>query len=356
LPKTDAANEMIDKFLNYLRYERNRSELTVSSYERDLRSFEAYFKNKDSQLSWESLDSDVIRDWMESLMDQGDMASTVNHCLSAVRSFFRFALARGLVKRDPSHVVKGPKKQKPLPYFVREDDMDRLIDLPQMWGDGQDYQSLRARTIIILLYSTGMRLAELVGLDNSDVDFLQHQVKVTGKRNKQRLIPMGDEVEQVLREYMARRDEQLGWQPTALITSDKGVRISRSVVQKTVKDCLSKVTTMKKRSPHVLRHSFATAMLNNGAGLESVRKLLGHESVATTEIYTHTTFEQLKKVYHTAHQLWKLRFSQFILTLLRSYRRSSTRRSPSWKKPLRTSRRWRCSARSSSRPLPRTSK
>lgn len=142
-------------------------------------------------LSWESVDSDVIRDWMESLMDKGDMASSVNFYLSAVRSFFRFALSRGLVKRDPSHLVKGPKKQKPLPQFVRESEMDRLFDMPQMWE--HNYKGTRARTIVLLFYSTGIRLAELVGLNTLDVDFFSHQLKVTGKRNKQRIIPFGEE-------------------------------------------------------------------------------------------------------------------------------------------------------------------
>ena len=289
---------MVNEFLNYLRYERNRSELTVRTYGRSLEDFEAYFKNRDSQLSWESVDSDLIRDWMESMMDKGDMASTVNNCLSAVRSFFRFALSRHLVDHDPAYAVKGPKKQKPLPQFVREEEMDRLIDLPEMWGS--DVKALRARTIIILFYETGIRLAELIGLDDKDVDFAAHQLKVTGKRNKQRIVPFGGELERALQEYMSQRDEALR-QDTALFLSDKGQRMTRSQVENIVKKYLSMVTTLKKRSPHVLRHSFATAMLNNGAGLESVRKLLGHESVATTEIYTHTTFEQLKKVYENAH-------------------------------------------------------
>jgi integrase/recombinase XerC len=290
---------MIEKFLDYLKYERNRSELTVQSYERSLREFESYFKNREGQLSWESIDSDVIRDWMESLMDKGDMASTVNRCLSAVRSFYRFALSRRLVKHDPSHVVKGPKKQKPLPQFVRENEMDRLLDIKEMWGS--QYKDVRARTIIITFYSTGVRLAELVGLNTADVDFTSHQLKVTGKRNKQRIIPFGAELEKELQNYIALRDAEVGHATDPLFTSEKGERIKRSQVEKLVKDHLSLVTTLKKRSPHVLRHSFATAMLNNGAGLESVRKLLGHESVATTEIYTHTTFEQLKKVYKNAH-------------------------------------------------------
>ena len=290
---------MIKDFLNYLRYERNRSELTVRNYEKGLADFESYFKNRDCHLSWESVDSDIIRYWMESMMDKGDMASTVNNRLSAVRSFFRFALSRGLVSHDPSHIVKGPKKQKPLPYFVREADMNRLIDVPQMWGDR--YSDVRARTIIILFYETGMRLAELTALNDQDIDFVSRQLKVTGKRNRQRIIPFGQELEQTLRRYMALRDEQPLRDGQALVQNDKGERMSRFQVESIVRRCLSKVTTQKKRSPHVLRHSFATAMLNNGAGLESVQKLLGHESVATTEIYTHTTFEQLKKVYENAH-------------------------------------------------------
>ena len=290
---------MIDDFLNYLRYERNRSELTVRNYEKSLRYFESYFKNRESHLSWESVDSDIIRDWMESMMDKGDMASTVNNSLSAVRSFFRFALARGLVEKDPAYAVKGPKKRKPLPQYVRESEMDRLIDLPEVWGDSM--KDVRARTIIILFYETGIRLAELVALDDQDVDFGMHQLKVTGKRNKQRIIPFGAELEETLRHYMKQRDEQIVKQEQALLLNDKGQRVTRYQVASVVKRYLSLVTTLKKRSPHVLRHSFATAMLNNGAGLESVRKLLGHESVATTEIYTHTTFEQLKRVYENAH-------------------------------------------------------
>jgi integrase/recombinase XerC len=290
---------MIEDFLDYLRYERNRSDFTVRNYEESLRGLESYFKNRENHLSWESVDSDLIRDWMESMMDKGDMASTVNNRLSAVRSFFRFALSRGLVANDPAHHVKGPKKKKPLPQFVREGDMDRLMDVPEMWND--NYKDMRARTIILLFYTTGIRLAELIGLDDQDVDFVNHQLKVTGKRNKQRIVPFGEELEHALKEYVAQRDGQPLKRESALFLNDKGCRMKRCQVEQIVKDGLSRVTTMKKRSPHVLRHTFATAMLNNGAGLESVRKLLGHASVATTGIYTHTTFEQLKRVYKDAH-------------------------------------------------------
>ena len=291
---------MVEQFLNYLRYERNRSELTVRRYEKALRSFEAYFKNKDSQLSWESIDSDVIRDWMESMMDNDAMASTVNNCLSAVRSFFRFALSRKLVAKDPAHVVKGPKKEKPLPHFVREREMDQLLDDKQ-W-DATNIKDVRARTILLMFYETGIRLAELIGLDDEDIDLAQRQLKVTGKRNKQRIVPFGAELTQALQDYLRLRNEQeVTREDRAFFVSDKGKRVGRSLVTKIVRDNLSLVSTMKTRTPHVLRHSFATAMLNNGAGLESVKKLLGHESIATTEIYTHTTFEQLKRIYKKAH-------------------------------------------------------
>ena len=289
---------MIDLFLKYLRYERNRSELTVQRYEMSLRDFEAYFQSLEAGLDWASVDADIIRGWMESLMERGNIASTVNTGLSALRSFYRFALARKLVDRDPAHSLTGPKKSKPLPQFVRESEMDKLLDEEQ-WDD--DFNSVRARTIIILLYEAGLRRAELIGLNDGDVDFAAGQLKVTGKRNKQRIVPFGEELARQLQHYIEVRDSKVGSTEGALFVEKNGKRITANRVYVTTRDSLAKVTTMKKRSPHVLRHSFATAMLNNGAGLESVRQLLGHESLETTEIYTHTTFEQLKRVYKDAH-------------------------------------------------------
>jgi integrase/recombinase XerC len=287
-----------DQFLDYLLYEKNRSELTVKRYRQALADFETFFQRLEGGITWDTVDTDVIRNWMEQRMDEGTKASTVNADLAAVRSFFRFALKRGLVEKDPSHAVGGLRKQKSLPLFVKESDLDKLLD-EEEWGE--EYKEVRARTIIILLYETGMRRAELVGLDDSDVDFEAGQLKVTGKRNKQRIIPFGKEVTETLRHYMEVRNEQLERHSEALFLNKHGERISDSEVYRDVRNNLSKVTMMKKRSPHVLRHSFATALLNHGAGLESVRQLLGHESLETTEIYTHTTFEQLKRVYKDAH-------------------------------------------------------
>ena len=244
------------------------------------------------------MDTDLIRDWMESLMDRGNNASTINKKLSALRSFFRFALKRRLVEKDPAHAVTGPKKSKPLPQFLREGEMDRLLDDVE-WGDS--YKEVRARTLFILLYETGLRRSELTGLNNADVDFETCQLKVTGKRNKQRIVPFGAELADTLKGYIAVRDEQVKGDCDALFLSDKGHRMTGDQVYQIVHQHLTGVTSLKKRSPHVLRHTFATAMLNNGAGLESIKNLLGHESVSTTEIYAHTTFEQLKRVYEEAH-------------------------------------------------------
>jgi len=289
---------MIDQFLNYLRYERNRSELTIERYGKSLRLFQAFFEEQCEGQTWETVDADIIRAWMESLMDKGYKATAVNADLAAIRSFYKFALARKLVEKDPAYCVQGPKKQKPLPQFVKESEMDKLLDETE-WGE--EYKDVRARTIIILLYEAGLRRSELTGLNDQDVDLEACQLKVTGKRNKQRIIPFGQELRDQLQKYMTLRDETVERNSEALFLNKRGNRIAAEEVYLIVRGKLGEVTTLKKRSPHVLRHSFATALLNHDAGLESVRQLLGHESLETTEIYTHTTFDQLKRVYKEAH-------------------------------------------------------
>jgi len=288
---------MIEQFLNYLRYERNASVRTIKIYERGLHDFETYLGGQDNHTLL-TADADMIRGWMESMMDRGVKATTVNTCLSSLRSFYRFALSRKLIEKDPAHLVTGPKKAKPLPQFLREREMDELLDNRP---ESNTYINVRTRVILILFYETGIRLSELIGIDDQDVDFVQHSLKVTGKRNKQRVVPFGKELEEELLAYMKMRDEMVDKQSEALLLTKKGERVGRNLVYATVRKNLSEVTALKKRSPHVLRHTFATAMLNNGASLEEVKTLLGHESVSTTQIYTHTTFEQLKRVYKDAH-------------------------------------------------------
>lgn len=289
----------ISEFLDYMRYERRRSEQTLQGYRLDLEAYVAYLDTLEGHVTIDTADTEDIRGWIEAMMDRGNSPTSICRRLSAVRSMYRYAIARGLVSHDPAHIVRGPKKSRYLPQFVREDDMDRLLDSAE-WGS--DYISTRARTIIILLYETGMRASELTSLDDSSVDFAQGEIRVTGKGNKQRAIPFGDELRTQLHEYIRQRDAM--WQQridTALILNDRGSRMTYVQLRKEVMTRLSAIGNLAKRSPHVLRHSFATAMLNNGADLESVQKLLGHSELSTTEIYTHTTFEQLKKVYSKAH-------------------------------------------------------
>jgi len=289
---------MVEKFLDYMLFERNYSKRTIVSYGEDLKAFESYFKSLDDRLSWESIDSDIIRDWMESMMDKGNTATSINRRLSALRSLYRFALSHHLVEKDPAHKLNGPKKKKPLPYFLKEREMDQLLD-HVAWSDS--YKDVCARTIILTFYETGVRLSELTGLKEMDVDFHEMQMKVTGKRNKQRIIPFGDELKNALASYIDVRDKNIAKLSGEVFLDEKGNKMKDAHVRYVVEKWLPKVCTLKKHSPHVLRHSFATSMLNNNAGLESVKQLLGHKSLETTEVYTHTTFEQLKRVYTSAH-------------------------------------------------------
>lgn len=289
----------ISDFLDYMRYERRRSQQTLQGYRLDLEAYVAYLDTLEGHVTVDTADTEDIRGWIEAMMDRGNSASSICRRLSAVRSMYRYALARGLVSHDPAHMVRGPKKSRYLPQFVREDDMDRLLDSAE-WGS--DYISTRARTILILLYETGMRASELTSLDDSSVDFTQGEIRVLGKGNKQRAIPFGDELRTQLQQYISQRNQEWPQRAdSALILNDRGGRITYEQLRKEVMTRLSAIGNLAKRSPHVLRHSFATAMLNNGADLESVQKLLGHSELSTTEIYTHTTFEQLKKVYSKAH-------------------------------------------------------
>ena len=289
---------LIKAFLDYLRLERNYSEKTIVAYGADLREFEEYFKKVDAELDFKKIHSDNIRNWMVCLMDEGRTEASVNRKLSSLRSFYRFLLRKETVTVNPMLKIVGPKKKKPLPSFVREKDMDRLLDETSF---GEGFEGCRDRVILEMFYATGVRLSELIGLDDADVDLSAKLIKVTGKRNKQRLIPFGDELAEDLRIYVKVRNEEMPRDAEAFFVLKDGKRMYPMAVYRIVKRNLSKVVSLKKRSPHVLRHTFATAMLNDSAELRSVKELLGHESLATTEIYTHATFEELKKVYEQAH-------------------------------------------------------
>ncbi len=289
---------LIKQFLDYLELERNYSSHTIEAYRADLERFEEFFRLEDEGLDWDSVDADIVRSWMVGLMDKGYTPASVNRKLSSLRSFYKFLLRRGLTKSDPLAKVQGPKRKKPLPYFVKETEMNRLLDETDF---GEGFVACRDKMIIEMFYATGVRLSELVGMDDDDIDYGAGRIKVTGKRNKQRLIPFGDELKESLSAYIDMRDRTCPRLTGALFVDAKGKRIRNNKVGDLVRKHLSKVVRMKKRSPHVLRHSFATAMLNNRAELNVVKELLGHESLATTAIYTHTTFEEMKEVYKLAH-------------------------------------------------------
>lgn len=292
---------IVEDFLRYMQAERDASPLTVSTYRDALDDYLTFLGKTDDAVNLEYADADIIRSWVEDMMDRGNKASYVCKKLSAVKSLYRYALRKGVVAKDPAHYVNGPKKDKVLPAFLKENEAGRLFD--ELEWDMDDVRDVRARTLLLMLYSTGMRRAEIIGLNDGDVNFINREVKVTGKRRKQRMMPMGQELIDELKRYMTLRDKDDRCVPgeCALFRNDKGERITESQVYNTVRKYLAMVTTQKKKSPHVLRHSFATAMLNNDAKLGSVQKLLGHESLNTTQIYTHVTFEELKRSYNGAH-------------------------------------------------------
>ena len=289
---------LIDSFLDYLRLERNYSERTIVSYGIDLREFEGYLKEIEAELEISKAHADHVRNWIVNLMDNGRVETSVNRKLSSLRSFYRFLLKKKWIAVNPMAKIASLKKKKPLPSFVREKDMDRLLDeIP--FSDG--FEGCRDRMILEMFYATGMRLSELIGLDDVDVDCLAKLVKVHGKRNKQRLIPFGDELAEDLLIYIKVKTETFPEGTESFFVRKDGRRMYPMQVYRLVKRNLFKVVKLKKRSPHVLRHTFATVMLNGNAELRAVQELLGHESLATTEIYTHATFEELKKVYEQAH-------------------------------------------------------
>lgn len=287
-----------ESFLEYLRFEKNYSDMTVKSYETDLLKFEEYLKGVDESLDLLAVDADLVRDWMVFLMERGFASTSVNRKLSSLRSFYRYLLRSGCVDTDPVAKVRGPKNKKPLPVFVKEADMDRLLDEVNF---ETGFKGVRDRLILEVFYLTGVRRSELVALKDEDVDLSAGVIKVTGKRNKQRLIPFTDSLKEDLLAYLSLRNKTCGKECGAFFVRKDGKALTPAAVYLLVRCSLAKVVTLKKRSPHVLRHSFATSMLNHEAEIEAVKELLGHESLMATEVYTHTTFEELKKNYEHAH-------------------------------------------------------
>ena len=288
-------NVFIDSFIYYLKHERNYSPYTIQAYAKDLRQFEVYLEAKIGIFDPIQVDLDIARGWIVLLLEQKKSPVSVNRKLSSLKSFFKYLVKQGDIATNPLRLAVGPKTKKPLPYFVKEKEMEQLLD-----GDSfeSDFEGVRDRLIVEMLYDTGIRRSELVGLKDSDVDFGLSQIKVTGKRNKQRLIPFADGLKEMMLAYELYRNREIELKEDWFFVRKNGVQLSPAMIYLIVKKKLSTIPTLTKRSPHILRHSFATSMLNNGAELNAVKELLGHSSLLSTSIYTHTTFEELKKVYH----------------------------------------------------------
>jgi integrase/recombinase XerC len=272
---------------------------TVRSYQNDLDQFYAFIEKTESEIIPSDISSHDVRAWIVSLMDNNISATSVHRKISCLRIFFKYLRKEGIMIHDPMEKVVLPKRKKKLPVFVAEAAMDNLLDKYEF---GDNFHGIRNRTIVEMLYLTGMRRAELIGLKNGDVDLSGYAIKVTGKRNKQRIIPIIKTFVPQLEKYIRSRDDAFpadneGW----FFITNSGNKLYDKFVYNTVKCYLTMVTTIEKRSPHVLRHTFATHMLNHGADLNSIKELLGHANLSATQIYTHNTFEKLKKVYKQAH-------------------------------------------------------
>jgi integrase/recombinase XerC len=289
---------LIEKYIKYLRYEKNYSLHTEISYSEDLHQFADFISVHFSGVGIGDVDSDIVRMWIVSLMESKMSARSVNRKLSALKSFYKYLLRIGEVGMNPVKKVGGPKTSKPIPAFVNNSDMEKILDEDNSEGS---FESERDRIMIELFYVTGIRRAELIGLKDVDVDFSSGTIQVTGKRNKQRLIPFGDGMKQSLAQYISIRDEEVENRSGYLFVKNDGEPLYPMLVHRIVTSNLKQIRNLAKTSPHVLRHSFATVMLNNGADINAVKELLGHSSLAATEIYTHTSFEELKKIYNKAH-------------------------------------------------------
>lgn len=290
---------LIDRYLEHLTYEKRYSPHTVSAYRRDLEQFGAYLAEQ-GVAAVEGADDKLVRLWMMNALERGESPRTVNRRLSALRGFYRFARLTGSTTAEPTELIEPPKTPKRLPEFVEERRMAELF-AQQAWPEG--FKGELDHLVMELLYGTGMRLAELIGLRVGDFDRHTRSLRVLGKRNKERIIPVGDTLVNALGSYQRSREALFGAAAIGapLLVTAKGEPLARGSVQRLVAHYLGGVTSQRKRSPHVLRHTFATHMLEHGADLNAVKEILGHASLAATQVYTHNTVEKLKKVHAQAH-------------------------------------------------------
>ena len=295
----ELAQDSIRSFLDYLKYQRRYSAYTIRSYHDDLMQFFGFLETQFGEVSLDAIGHNHVRSWLASIKERDITSKTINRKISSLKSFFKYLVKTGVVAQTPMLRVITPKVSKRLPEFIGESDAGKLIGSLKRTDD---WKSLNTRILITLFYTTGMRLSELVNLKESQVDFGKKQVKVLGKGNKERIIPIGQEIVGMIAEYIKYKKKEFESVDNTLLVTEKGKKMYTKYPYLLVRSFLgSEVKTLNKKSPHVLRHSFATHLSNNGADLNAIKELLGHSSLAATQIYTHNTIEKLKTVYKKAH-------------------------------------------------------
>ncbi len=287
-------------FLDYLKFQKRYSRHTIISYQNDLNSFFQYLWQQYNICVLPDIKSTFIRSWLVELNEQGISPKTINRKISSLKSFFKYQLKQGVVETSPMTTIISPKVGKRLPQYVEKKDIDTLfnhVEFPDDWTGWTE------RLIMLILYNTGIRKAELISLRENQVDMRNKTIKVLGKGNKERIIPVSEYLVEQIREYVSKRNSQFpdGFEINSLLMTDKGKSLDPRYVYGVVRKYLSLITTIDKKSPHILRHSFATHLTNNGADLNAVKELLGHSSLAATQIYTHNSIEKLKDVFKKAH-------------------------------------------------------
>ena len=290
----------LQPFLDHLKFEKRYSSHTLRSYSDDLTQFYRFLTHQYEKVNLNAISAMHVRSWMASLKDQGISSRSINRKLSTLKSFFKFHLRNGNITSTPMSGVLSQKTKKRLPVFIKENDAAKILAAVAVHTE--DWKSLNAQMLLTLFYATGMRLSELIGLKEKQIDMYKKQVKVLGKGNKERIIPLHNETVSLLKEYVQQKRKEFAEKSDVLLVTEKGKKLYPKYAYNIVRNVLSQeAQTLDKKSPHVLRHSFATHLMNNGASLDAVKELLGHSSLATTQIYTHTTIEKLKDIYKKAH-------------------------------------------------------
>ncbi len=290
-------NEIISFFLKYIKYEKRSSEHTVTAYGIDMKQFDEYLVKSYDFHHPELADFQMIRSWIVSMAEMKVENRSINRKIATLRTFYKFLLQKKVIEKDPMLKISVLKTQKNIPEFVREKELDSLLDDVEF---PDDFAGVRDKLILELLYGTGMRLSEMIDLKETDIDFYNRTVTVLGKRNKQRIIPISQPLVKLIQDYQNFKNTE-GLMHEYLIVSDKGNQAYPVMIQRITKKYLSLVTTLVKKSPHILRHSYATHLLNNGAELTAIKDLLGHSSLSATQVYTHNSMEKIKKIYEQAH-------------------------------------------------------